>query len=74
MPRHPFLITFLSQNEHMWRARSFGVRPPAMTDNEIVEKVLDVVRTKLSQHHHVALDTPPSDQAGLGELHPDVRK
>lgn len=43
----------------------------AMTDNESVDKVLEGIRTKLSEHHHVQLDTPPSDQAGVGELHPD---
>jgi hypothetical protein len=45
----------------------------AMSDNESVEKVLDGVRKKLSEHH-VRLDIPPSDQAGLGELHPDRHK
>jgi hypothetical protein len=43
----------------------------AIADNESVEKVLDGVRRKLSDHHHIALDVPPSDQAGIGELHPD---
>lgn len=43
----------------------------AMTDNESVENVLAGIRTKLADHHHVSLDTPPKDQAGLGELHPD---
>jgi hypothetical protein len=31
-----------------------------MSDNESVEKVPDDVRRKLSEHHHVALDTPPA--------------
>lgn len=46
----------------------------AMTDNESVDNVLAGVRKKLSEHHHVELDTPPIDQAGLGELHPDGHK
>jgi hypothetical protein len=43
----------------------------AMTDRISVEEVLTTIRERLSGYHHVQLDVPPGDQAGLGELHPD---
>ncbi|MHA7153959.1 hypothetical protein [Arthrobacter sp. TMN-50] len=43
----------------------------AMTDRMSVEKVLDTVRDRLANFHHIELDVPPSDQAGIAEKHPD---
>lgn len=43
----------------------------AMTDGISVDQVIELIRNKLTNHHHVQLDVAPGDQAGLGELHPD---
>ncbi len=43
----------------------------AMTDNKSVDDVLAGISDKLKNHHHIELDVPPADQAGLGELHPE---
>jgi len=43
----------------------------AMTDNESVDNVMARAKDRLQNHHHVQLNIPPADQAGIGELHPE---